>query len=161
MIKLAKLVLPLIASAALLAASPVRAQVYGAPITLDQAKAAMAAADKEARDNKWSVAIAVVDSGGNLVLFQRHDNGQFGSVKVAQEKAHGAIAFKRETKVFQDGIEKGGVFLRLLNLTGDAGVLEGGVPIVSDGKLVGAIGVSGVTSAQDAQIAKAGAAAVK
>ena len=161
MIKLAKLALPLIASVALLAASPVRAQAYGAPISNEQAKAAMAAAEKEARDNKWNVAIAIVDSGGHLVLFQRLENTQFGSVDVAQEKARGAIAFKRETKVFQDLIEKGGVHLRLLNITGDAGVFEGGVPIVSDGKMVGAIGVSGVTSAQDAQIGKAGSAAVK
>ena len=157
--------LALLASAltlgAMVGTTTVHAQAYGAPISLDQAKKAMAAAEAEAKKNNWNVAIAIVDSGGHLTLFQRLDNTQFGSVDVAREKAGAAIAFRRPTKAFQDLIEKGGVHLRLLNITGDAGVLEGGVPIVLDGKLVGAIGVSGVTSQQDAQIAQAGVDALK
>jgi glc operon protein GlcG len=134
---------------------------YGMPITLDQAKKAMAAAEAEARKNNWNVVIAIVDAGGNLMMLQRFDNTQFGSVKVATEKAHGSAAFRRPTVAFQDLIAQGGVHLRLLNITGDASVFEGGVPIVVDGKLIGAIGVSGVTSQQDAQIAQAGANALK
>lgn len=134
---------------------------YGAPITLEQAKKAMAAAETEATKNNWNVVIAVVDTGGHLMMLQRLENTQTGSIDVAQEKARGAAAFRRPTKAWQDLIAQGGVHLRVLNLTGDAGVLEGGVPIVSNGKLIGAIGVSGVTSQQDAQIAQAGADAVK
>jgi len=134
---------------------------YGAPLTLDQAKKAMAAAEAEAKKNNWNVVIAIVDSGGNLMMLQRLDNTQFGSIKVATDKAHAAAAFRRPTKVFQDLIAQGGVHLRMLNLTSDAGVLEGGVPIINDGKLIGAVGVSGVTSQQDAQIAQAGADTLK
>ena len=154
----------LIAAAALLVSAGASAQApapYGAPISLDQAKKAMAAAEAEAKKNNWNVVIAIVDSGGNMVLLQRFDNTQFGSVKVATEKAHGAAAFRRPTVAFQDLIAQGGVHLRLLNLTGDASVYEGGVPIIVDGKLIGAIGVSGVPSQQDAQIAKAGADSLK
>lgn len=134
---------------------------YGSPITLDQAKKAMAAAEAEAVKNKWNLVIAIVDSGGHLIMLQRMDNTQFGSVKVAQEKAHAAAAFRRPTKAFQDLIAQGGVHTRLLNITGDAGVFEGAVPVVFDGKIVGAIGVSGATSEQDAQVALAGANALK
>ncbi|HXE40779.1 MAG TPA: heme-binding protein, partial [Azonexus sp.] len=104
---------------------------------------------------------AVVDSGGHLVLLQRLENTAYGSVEVAQQKARGAVAFRRPTKAFQEQIAQGGEHLRLLNLTGDAGVLEGGVPIVAGGKMVGAIGVSGGSSKQDAQVAQAGADVVK
>jgi uncharacterized protein GlcG (DUF336 family) len=134
---------------------------YGMAINLDQAKKAMAAAEAEARKNNWNVVIAIVDSGGHMVMLQRMDNAQFGSVKVATEKAHGSAAFRRPTKAFQDLIAQGGVHLRLLNITGDASVFEGGVPIIVDGKLIGGIGVSGVTSQQDHQIAEAGASALK
>lgn len=154
--KSVKILLTALTLAAGMGTSTVHAQAYGAPISLDQARKVMAGAEAEARKNGWNVAIAIVDAGGHLTLFQRLDNTQFGSVHVAQEKANGAIAFRRPTKAFQDLIEKGGVHLRLLNLTGDAGVFEGGVPILVDGKMVGAIGVSGVTSQQDAQIAQAG-----
>ena len=150
------------ALAALVMSGFVQAQTpYGAPLTLDQAKKAMAAAESEAKKNNWNVVIAIVDSGGNLMMLQRLDNTQFGSLHVATEKARASAAFRRPTKAFQDLIAQGGVNLRLLNLTGDAGVLEGGVPIISDGKLIGAIGVSGVTSQQDAQIAQAGADTLK
>ena len=134
---------------------------YGMPITLDQAKKAMAAAEAEARKNNWNMVIAIVDSGGNLVMLERMDNTQFGSVEVAKQKAHAAVAFRRPTKAFQDLIAQGGANLRLLNLTGDAGVLEGGVPVVQDGKMVGAIGASGGSSDQDAQVAQAGVSALK
>lgn len=134
---------------------------YGMPISLEQAKKAMAAAEAEAKKNNWNVVISVVDSGGHLVMLQRLENTQYGSVNVATEKASTAVAYRRPTKVFQDLIAQGGVHLRLLNLTGDAGVLEGGVPIIVDGKIIGGIGASGVTSQQDAQIAQAGADALK
>ncbi|MDP2825824.1 MAG: heme-binding protein [Sulfuritalea sp.] len=154
----------LFAAAALLVSAGASAQApapYGMPITLDQAKKAMAAAEAEAKKNSWNVVIAIVDAGGNLMMLQRLDNTQFGSISVAKEKANAAVAFRRPTKVFQDLIAQGGVHLRMLNLTGDAGVLEGGVPIIVDGKVIGAIGTSGVTSQQDAQISQAGVDALK
>jgi glc operon protein GlcG len=133
---------------------------YGPPINLEQAKKVVAAAEAEARKNSWNVVIAVLDSGGHLVLLQRLDNTQFASIQVAQDKAYSAAAFRRPTKVFQDGVAAGGEGLRILKLAG-ATAVEGGLPLVFDGKLVGAIGVSGVTSQQDSQIAKAGADALK
>ena len=165
----AKLVALILAVSVALAAGAVSAQTptpapaapppYGPAITLEQAKKAMASAEAEARKNNWNVVIAIVDSGGNIVMLQRLDDAQFGSIDVARQKAHTAVAFRRPTKVFQDLIAQGGVNLRLLKLEG-ASVLEGGVPIVLGGKIVGAIGVSGVTSQQDAQIAQAGADAL-
>jgi len=133
---------------------------YGAPITLDQAKKVLAGAEAEARKNNWNVVIAILDSGGHLVLLQRLDNTQFASVEVAQQKAYSAVAFRRPTKLFQDGVAAGGEGLRILKLAG-ATPVEGGLPLIFDGKLVGSIGVSGVTSQQDNQIAKAGADALK
>jgi glc operon protein GlcG len=133
---------------------------YGPPLNLEQAKKVAAAAEAEARKNSWNVVIAVLDSGGHLVLLQRLDNTQFASIQVAQDKAYSAVAFRRPTKVFQDGVAAGGEGLRILQLAG-ATAVEGGLPLVFEGKLVGAIGVSGVTSQQDAQIAKAGADALK
>jgi glc operon protein GlcG len=141
-----------------------RAQIadvpYGAPIPLADAKRALVAAQAEAVKNKWSVAIAIVDTGGHLVAFERMDTTQFGSVEVAQEKARTAAAFRRPSKAFQDTVAAGGEGVRMLRLTG-AMPIEGGLPIVVGGKIVGAIGVSGVTSAQDGQIAAAGLAAMK
>lgn len=159
-----KILAGLFAAATLLVSAGAGAQApapYGAAITMDQARKAMAAAEAEAKKNNWNVVIAIVDSGGNLVMLHRLDNAQFGSIKVATEKAHGAAAFRRPTVAFQDLIAQGGVHLRLLNITGDASVFEGGVPIIVDGKLIGAIGVSGVTSQQDAQIAQAGVNSLK
>jgi uncharacterized protein GlcG (DUF336 family) len=132
---------------------------YGAPITLTAAKQAIAAAEAEAIKNGWAVAIAIVDSGANLVMLQRLDNAQLSSVRIAEAKAKTAAEFRRPTKVFEDAVAGGGIGLRVL--TFGASVAEGGVPIVSGGKIVGAIGVSGVQSHQDAQIAQAGADAVK
>src|SRR5262249_18304042 len=102
----------------------------------------------------------VLDSGGNLVMMHRMDGAQFGSLEVAREKAYSAVAFRRPTKVFADLVEKGGGNLRLLRVPG-ASVLEGGIPIVHAGKIIGAVGVAGVTSQQDAQIAQAGIDAMK
>jgi uncharacterized protein GlcG (DUF336 family) len=132
---------------------------YGPAITLDQAKKVMAGAEEEARKNNWPVVIAILDSGGNLVMLQRLDNAQWGSVQIAIDKARSAVALRRPTKVFQDAIAQGGANLRLLNL--GYSVLEGGIPIVVDGRIIGGIGVSGVTSQQDAQIAQAGIDALK
>jgi uncharacterized protein GlcG (DUF336 family) len=133
---------------------------YGPGITLDQAKKAMAGAEAEAKKNNWAVVITILDSGGNLVMSQRLDGAQFGSVEVAREKAYSAVAFRRPTKVFEDAIAQGGANLRLLKLTG-ASPLDGGWPIVIGGKIAGGIGVSGVTGAQDAQVGKAGVDALK
>jgi glc operon protein GlcG len=152
-----------LATAVLLAAASAGAQApppYGAPISLEQAKKVMAGAEAEAKKNTWPVVIAILDSGGQLVMLQRLDNTQWGSVEVAKDKARSAVAFRRPTKVFQDLIAQGGANMRLLNLSG-ASMLEGGIPIIVDGKIVGAVGVSGVTSQQDAQIGQAGIDALK
>jgi len=142
------------------AATPPPPPPYGPAITLEQAKKVMAGAEAEANKNKWNVVIAVLDSGGNLVMVHRMDGAQWGSIEVAREKAYSAVAFRRPTKVFQDLIEQGGGNMRILRLPG-ASPLEGGIPIVADGKLIGAVGVSGVTSQQDAQIGRAGIEAMK
>jgi glc operon protein GlcG len=133
---------------------------YGPPITLEQAKKVMAAAEAEATKNKWDMVIVILDSGGHGVMMTRMDNAQFGSIGVARDKAHSAVAFRRPTKVFQDLLGKGGDNLRLLNLRG-ASMLEGGIPIVVNGKLIGAAGCSGGTSPQDAQVCQAGIDALK
>jgi glc operon protein GlcG len=142
------------------AAPPPPPPAYGSPISLDMAKKVMAGAEAEAKKNNWNVVIAILDSGGNLVALHRMDGTQFGSIDVARDKAYSAVAFRRPTKVFEDAVAQGGQNLRILKLSG-ASPLEGGIPIVVDGKLVGGIGVSGVTSAQDGQIAKAGADSLK
>jgi len=132
---------------------------YGPPIDLAAAKRAMASAEAEAARNGWGVAIAVVDSGGNLVMLQRLDNAQLSAVRIAEAKARTAVEFRRPTKALEDAVAGGGVGLRVL--TFGASVAEGGVPIVSGGTIVGGIGVSGVASHQDAQVAQAGADAVR
>jgi len=123
-------------------------------LTLEGAKKVAAAAESEAKKNNWNVVIAVVDDGGHLIYLQRIDGTQTGSIDVAIQKARTAQAFKRPTKVFEDAIAGGRN--ALIGLHG-ALPLEGGVPIVVGGQLVGAIGVSGVKSTEDGQIAKAGA----
>jgi uncharacterized protein GlcG (DUF336 family) len=134
--------------------------MYGPPITLEQAKKVMAGAEAEAKKNNWAVVITILDSGGNVVMVQRLDGAQFGSIEVAHDKAYSAVAFRRPTKAFQDLIGQGGANLRLLKIK-SASPLEGGIPIVVDGKLIGGIGVSGVTSQQDAQTGQAGIDALK
>jgi len=133
---------------------------YGLSINLESAKKAVAAAVAEARKNNWNMAVAIVDPGGYLVYFEKMDGTQTGSVDLSIEKARTAALFRRPTKVFQDGVAVGGEGLRLLRLTG-AIPIDGGVPIIVDGKLIGGIGVSGGSGEQDGQVAKAGAEAVK
>jgi glc operon protein GlcG len=132
---------------------------YGLPITLAQAKIVMAAAEAEALKNGWPMVIAIVDSGANLVQLTRMENGQIGSLQIAQDKAQTAVKFKRQTKVFQDLIATGGGHLRLLAMSGVA-PLEGGLPIFHEGKIIGGIGVSGMSSNQDQQVGEAGLAAL-
>ena len=122
-------------------------------LTLDDVKRIAAAAESEALQNQWPVVIAIVDDGGHLLYLQRLDNTQFGSVTVAIEKARAAIAFRRPTKVLEENITEGR--LHYMKLPGALPV-EGGLPIIVDDQFVGAVGVSGVRSFQDAQIARAG-----
>ena len=130
---------------------------YGPVITLDQAKRVMAAAELEAAKNLWQVAITILDSGGNLVMFHKIDNAQLSAGSVSEGKARTALDFKRPSKALDDAIAAGGAGVRLLALK-DITPIEGGVLILVDGKIVGAIGVSGALSSQDAQIASTGAA---
>jgi uncharacterized protein GlcG (DUF336 family) len=132
---------------------------YGPPITLEQAKRAMAAAELEAAKNSWQVAITILDSGGNLVMFHKFDNTQLSAVYVSEGKARTALEFKRPSKVLDDAIAAGGAGWRLLALK-NITPIDGGFPIVADGRIVGAIGVSGAVSSQDSQVAKAGADAL-
>jgi glc operon protein GlcG len=132
---------------------------YGPPITLDQAKRAMAAAELEAAKNSLQVAITILDSGGNWVMFHRFDNAQLSATAVSEGKARTALEFKRPSKALDDAIAAGGAGMRLLALK-NITPIEGGQPVIVDGKIIGAIGVSGALSSQDAQIAKAGADAL-
>src|ERR1700730_8264677 len=134
------------------------AEAYGLPITIESAKKVAMPALVEARRNQWTMAVAIVDTAGNLVYFEKMDETQTGIVYVAIDKARSADRFKLPTKAFQDTLAVGGEGLRVLALKGSVAV-EGGVPIVVDGKIVGAIGVSGGTSQQDGQCARAGAGA--
>ena len=133
---------------------------YGMSVSLENAKKAAASAIAEARKNSWNMAVAIVDISGELVYFEKLDATQAASVNIAQDKARSAARFKRPTKALQDVLAAGGAGLRLLALEGAVPV-EGGVPILMDGKIIGAVGVSGGTSEQDGQCAKAGADAVK
>jgi uncharacterized protein GlcG (DUF336 family) len=133
---------------------------YGPPISLEKAKTVAEPALNEARKNNWTVAVAIVDAAGNLVYFEKMDNTQVGSVNVAIDKARSAALFKRPTKVFQETLAAAGDGLRVLGLQG-AVPIDGGIPLLIDGNIVGAIGVSGATSLQDGQCAKAGADALK
>jgi glc operon protein GlcG len=134
---------------------------YGLFISTEAAKKAAASAIAEAAKNRWSMAVAVVDTGGFLVYFERMPDTQLGSVELAIEKARTAALFRRPTKTFQDALATGGENLRLLRLTGSIPV-EGGVPIIVEGKVIGAVGVSGGSSSdQDSRTAQAGATAIK
>jgi uncharacterized protein GlcG (DUF336 family) len=126
-------------------------------MSLDAARRIAVAAEAEAVRNKWNVVIAIVDDGGQLLYLQRMDGAQYGSIDVAIQKARTSAAFRRPTKVFEDAIAGGRTAILSLD---QALALEGGLPIVHDGQVVGAIGVSGVTSQQDGQIAKAGTEAL-
>jgi glc operon protein GlcG len=145
-------------AACLLSVGTAAAQLPQKPVlTLDIAKKVAAAAEEEAVKNKWNVVIAIVDDGGHLIYLQRATDTQTGSVDVALHKARTAVSFKRPTKVLEDAVIGGRTVI--LSLPG-AVPIEGGVPLMADDKLIGSIGVSGVTASQDGQIAQAGAAAL-
>jgi glc operon protein GlcG len=147
----------------LFSAASVKAQMpnpYGTPISLENAKKAAEPALAEARKNNWTMAVAIVDTHGTLVYFEKSDNTQNGSAQLAIDKARSAANFKRPTKAFQTALAAGGDGLRILAISG-AVPIEGGYPLVIDGKIVGAIGMSGGTSAQDDQCAKIGADTLK
>jgi glc operon protein GlcG len=129
---------------------------YGAPIPLSVAKRVIDAAEADAAANGWAMVIAVVDSSGHLVALHRMDQAQYGSVAIAQAKAKTAVDFKRPSKIFEDAVAQGGLGLRLLS-TPDLCPLEGGVPLVARGELIGAVGVSGARSHEDGRVAMAGA----
>ena len=133
---------------------------YGTDINLEQAKKAIAAAQAEARKNNWPVAVAILDNHGFLVAYERMDNTQTASVQVAIDKGASAAMYRRPSKTFQDNVTSGGVGLRVMNLRG-ASTVEGGLPIIVGGKVIGGIGVSGVNSDQDGVVAKAGVHAVQ
>ncbi|ALN61110.1 hypothetical protein GLA29479_224 [Lysobacter antibioticus] len=129
---------------------------YGAPISLATAGRVMRAAQAEAERLQWPMVIAIVDSGGHLVMLHKLDQAQYGSIPVAQAKAETAVKFRRPTKAFEDAVAAGGLGLRLLGIDGLL-PLDGGLPLIVGGELIGAIGVSGMQAVQDAQIAQAGA----
>jgi len=130
---------------------------YGAPISLEKAQAAIQAAIVEANKRGWPLNIAVVDSGGSLVTFARMDGAQLASIAVAQHKARAAAKFRRPTKVFEEAMQKGFNYLETID-----GIIasRGGIPLVEDGKLIGAIGCSGGTGSQDEVVCTAGAATI-
>ncbi len=132
---------------------------YGPSITLEHARKISAAAQQEAQRNGWLMVVAIMDAGGHLVLLERMDGAQFGSVQVAQDKARSAVAFRRPTKAFHDMVAAGGEGLRMLVMSG-AVPIDGGLPIIADGAVIGGIGLSGGTSAQDGRVAQAGLAAL-
>jgi glc operon protein GlcG len=132
---------------------------YGAPISLERAEAAIAAAIAEAKKKDWKMNVAVVDSGGNLVAFQRMDGAQLSSIQIAEHKAQASAKFRRETKAFENGIQLSN-FNYLITLDGVI-ASRGGIPLVENGKLIGAIGCSGGTGSQDEVSCKAGAALFK
>lgn len=127
---------------------------YGAPIRLERAKAVAAAAEMEAKRHNWKMACAVVEPTGDMVYFEKIDNTLYGSTAIAQEKARTAALFRRPTKVFQDRINASQP--AYLSFTG-VSAIEGGVPLVDHGQIIGAIGCSGGSSDQDGVVAKAGA----
>jgi uncharacterized protein GlcG (DUF336 family) len=131
---------------------------YGSPISLDRAEAAIGAAVVEAKKRTWKMNVAVVDSGGNLVAFQRMDGAQLASIQISEHKARAAAQFRRETKIFENGIQLGSLNY-LITLDGVIGS-RGGIPLIEDGKIVGAIGCSGGTGSQDEAACKAGAALI-
>ena len=127
---------------------------YGLSISVEQAKKAMAAAEAEARKNNWQVVISIVDTGGHQVMLQRLE-AQNASVDIAIGKARTAVNFRRPTKALEDSLAANGSALRILAVPGVM-PLQGGLPIVVDGKIIGGIGVSGVLASQDEVVAKAG-----
>lgn len=131
---------------------------YGAPISLERADTALAAALAESRKRGWKLNCAVMDSGANLVSFKRQDGAQIASIAIAEHKARAAVKYRRETKALENGVQNGATYLLTLD---DVIASRGGIPIMEDGKIIGAIGCSGGTGSQDEVVAKAGVAAVK
>jgi glc operon protein GlcG len=131
---------------------------YGPPISLEKAQAAVQAAVAEANKRGWPLNVAVVDSGANLVTFVRMDGAQIGSIAISEHKARAAAKYRRPTKAFEDAMQQGRSYLATLD---DIVASRGGIPLVEDNKIVGAIGCSGATGSQDEVVCMAGAAAVK
>jgi glc operon protein GlcG len=131
---------------------------YGRPISLYQALAVIQAAVEEARKRNWKMNVAVADSGGNLVAFQRMDGAMLASIQIAEHKAHAAVTFRRPTKVFEDGVQ----LMHLNYLLAFDGIIasRGGIPLIEQGDIIGAIGCSGGTDSQDEVVSKAGAAVI-
>ncbi len=132
---------------------------YGTPISLEHAEAAIAATVAEAKKHDWKLNVAVVDSGGNLVAFQRMDGAQLASIQISEHKARTAVTFRRETKVFENAIQQRN-FHYVMTLDGVI-ASRGGIPLVQGGRLIGAIGCSGGTGSQDEVACKVGAATIK
>lgn len=131
---------------------------YGAPISATRAQAAIQAAAAEADKRGWPLNIAVLDSGANLVAFVRMDGAQIGSILISEHKARAAVKYRRPTKVFEDAIQKGG--LNYIMTLDDVIASRGGIPLIEDGKIIGAIGCSGGTGSQDEVVCLAGAATI-
>jgi uncharacterized protein GlcG (DUF336 family) len=131
---------------------------YGRPISLEQARAVIHAAVAEARKRNWKMNVAVADSGGNLVAFERMDGAMLASIQIAEHKARAAVTFRRPTKVFEDGVN----LMHLNYLLAFDGVIasRGGIPLIDQGDIIGAIGCSGGTDSQDEVVSKAGAAVI-
>jgi uncharacterized protein GlcG (DUF336 family) len=131
---------------------------YGSPISLDQAQAVIQAAVAEARKRNWKMNVAVADSGGNLVAFQRMDGAMLASIQIAEHKARAAVTFRRPTKVFEDGVQ----LMHLNYLLAFDGMIasRGGIPLIDQGKIIGAIGCSGGADSQDGVVSEAGAAVI-
>ncbi len=132
---------------------------YGAPISLDRAGVVINAAVAEAKKRNWKMNVAVVDAGGNLVAFQRMDGSQLASIQIAEHKAKAAATFRRETVIFENGIQKAGLNY-IMTLDGAIGS-RGGIPLIEGGKIIGAVGCSGGTGSQDEATCKAAAALIK
>ena len=133
---------------------------YGPPIPLALAKRVAAKAEAEAAANGWAMVIAIADSGGHLVLLHRMENAQLGSIAIAEGKARTAVNFKRPTKAFEEVVSAGGLGLRVLTMEG-VYALEGGVPLMQHGRIIGAIGVSGASAHQDGQVSAAAITEIK
>ena len=131
---------------------------YGAPISLGRAQAAIAAAVAEREKRGWAVNVAVVDSGANLVAFARMDDAQLGSIAVSEHKARAAVKFRRPTKAFEESVQKNDYKYQLT--LDDIIASRGGIPLIEDGKLIGAIGCSGATGSQDEAVCLVGAATI-
>jgi uncharacterized protein GlcG (DUF336 family) len=131
---------------------------YGPPISLERAQAVVAAAVEEAKKRSWKMNVAVSDSGGNLVAFQRMDGAMLASIQIAEHKARAAVTFRRPTKVFEDGVQ----LMHLNYLLAFDGIIasRGGLPLIDQGVIIGAIGCSGGTDSQDEVVSKAGAAVI-